>query len=91
MQGRLILRNAKDTIPLKVIGIYGTTYKYFINEMASGNTTFAATGVTYGAKLHGVKTTANGIIIHSMVTRSETGTFRYIKAYHGFARRVMNG
>jgi fructose-1,6-bisphosphatase II / sedoheptulose-1,7-bisphosphatase len=91
MQGRLILRNAEDVAALNSIGIEDATYKYSTNEMASGNITFAATGVTYGAMLHGVKTTSNGVVTHSMVTRSETGTLRYIKAHHDFARRGMNG
>jgi fructose-1,6-bisphosphatase II / sedoheptulose-1,7-bisphosphatase len=91
MQGRLILRNVEDAAALKAIGIEDATYKYSINEMAFGNITFAATGVTYGATLRGVKTTANGVVTHSMVTRSETGTLRYIKAHHDFARRGVNG
>jgi len=90
MQGRLILRNAEDLTALKATGIDDATYKYSMNEMASGNVTFAATGVTYGAMLDGVKTKTNGVVTHSMVTRSKTGTLRYIKAHHDFARRGVN-
>ena len=90
MQGRLILRNAEDLTALKAIGINDSTYKYSVNEMAFGHVTFAATGVTYGAMLNGVKIKANGVITHSMVTCSQTGTLRYIKAHYDFTRRYVN-
>jgi len=90
MQGRLILRNAEDLTALKAIGIDDSTYKYSVNEMAFGHVTFAATGVTYGAMLNGVKIKANGVITHSMVTCSQTGTLRYIKAHYDFTRRYVN-
>ena len=90
MQGRLILRNAKDLTALKAIGIDDSTYNYSVNEMAFGHVTFAATGVTYGAMLNGVKIKANGVITHSMVTCSQTGTLRYIKAHYDFTRRYVN-
>lgn len=91
MQGRLILRSADDAAAVKAIGIKEADYKYSVDEMASGNVTFAATGVTYGAMLDGVKTTPNGALTHSMVTRSQTGTLRYIKGHHDFSRRSLSG
>ena len=90
MQARLIARNDEDKKAINAFGIYDSTYKYSINEMASGKVTFAAKGVNYGAMHDGIKTKTNGIVSHSMVTRSQTGTLRYIKANHDFVRCGAN-
>ena len=45
---------------------------------------FAATGVTSGAMLKGVRRFAGGAVTHSMVMRSKSGTVRYIEAHHRF-------
>jgi fructose-1,6-bisphosphatase II / sedoheptulose-1,7-bisphosphatase len=91
MQGRLILQNLEDKLALKAVGIEDANYNYSINEMASGNVTFTASGVTYVAMLNGVKIKANSVVPHSMVTQSETGTLRQIEAHHDFSRRGVNG
>jgi fructose-1,6-bisphosphatase II len=43
---------------------------------------FAATGITSGEFLQGVRYTAHGAITHSIVMRSRSGTVRYIEAHH---------
>ncbi len=43
---------------------------------------FAATGITSGEFLQGVRYTTNGAITHSIVMRSRSGTVRYIEAHH---------
>lgn len=43
---------------------------------------FAATGITQGDFLGGVRYTANGASTHSLVTRSRSGTYRYVDAFH---------
>jgi fructose-1,6-bisphosphatase II len=43
---------------------------------------FAATGITSGEFLHGVRYTAHGAVTHSIVMRSRSGTVRYIEAHH---------
>ena len=91
MQGRLIRRNQDDTAACEAIGIKNPDHKYTINEMASGHVTFAATGVTYGAMLDGVKMSPTNAITHSMVTRSLSGTLRYITGHHNFSRRPQSG
>ena len=56
--------------------------------MASGNVMFAATGVTNGAMLRGVRRFGAGAITHSIVMRSKSGTVRYIEAHHNFMTKT---
>ena len=57
-------------------------------EMAKGDVMFAATGVTPGAMLRGVRRFGGGAITHSVVMRSHSGTVRYIEAHHNFAHKT---
>lgn len=50
--------------------------------VASDNVFFAATGVTSGELLDGVRYTAAGATTHSIVMRSRSGTVREIRARH---------
>ena len=50
---------------------------------------FAATGVTSGTMLQGVRRFAGGAMTHSMVMRSKTGTVRIIEAQHNFERKSL--
>ena len=43
---------------------------------------FAATGISGGSFLRGVRYTGHGAVTHSMVIRAKTGTLRYIESYH---------
>jgi fructose-1,6-bisphosphatase II / sedoheptulose-1,7-bisphosphatase len=49
---------------------------------------FAATGVTTGAMLRGVRLTKHGAVTHSIVMRSKSGTMRYIEGHHNFAMKT---
>ena len=61
-------------------------------ELASGSdVTFAATGVTDGSMLRGVKRHEGGATTQSIIMRSKTGTVRFIEAEHCFARKQMIG
>ena len=53
----------------------------------------AATGVTDGAMLHGVRYTPGGAVTESMVMRSRSGTVRRVEAQHAFAKldRITGG
>jgi len=51
-----------------------------------GEVFFAATGVTHGELLDGVRYTPGGASTHTVVMRSHTGTVRYITAHHRFDR-----
>jgi len=87
MQSRLVIRNNDEAAAAKAAGIEDVKRKYATEEMASGNVTFAATGVTYGAILNGVRTTLDGAVTHSLVMRSATRTLRLIEGHHDFLRR----
>ncbi|MDA0306448.1 MAG: class II fructose-bisphosphatase [Proteobacteria bacterium] len=86
MQGRLVFRNDDDRMQANDVGMEDPERKYSVEEMASGNITFAATGVTHSAMLEGVRHYSGGAITHSMVLRSMTGSFRLIECHHDFIR-----
>ena len=86
MQGRLVFRNNDQRTEAQRLGIEDLERKYATEDMASGNVTFAATGVTYSDMLEGVRHVPGGAITHSMVLRSRTGTLRFIEGHHDFIR-----
>ena len=86
MQGRLVIRDNGERQKVADAGIVDPAQKFSIADMASGNVTFAATGVTSGALLNGVTKVNNKALTQSLVVRSKTGTLRYVEAYHQFGR-----
>ena len=84
MQGRLLFRNDDEKARARKWGIEDLDRKYSMLDMAKGNVMFAATGVTSGAMLKGVRRFAGGAVTHSLVMRSKSGTVRYIDARHRF-------
>jgi len=82
MQCRLVI----DTEALRErtlkMGIKDAKKKYEIEDMVRGDCLFAATGVTTGPMLAGVKFGKDMIETDTVVMRSVTGTVRYIKAEH---------
>ncbi|MBC8339117.1 MAG: class II fructose-bisphosphatase [Rhodospirillales bacterium] len=90
MQGRLVFRNNDDRAAANAVGIVDNDRKYTADEMASGNVTFAATGVTHSAMLEGVRQVPGGATTHSMVWRSLTGTLRFVEGHHNFSRWPEN-
>jgi fructose-1,6-bisphosphatase/sedoheptulose 1,7-bisphosphatase-like protein len=60
-------------------------------EMAGGDVMFAATGVTNGDFLRGVRFTGEGATTHSVVMRSRTGTVRFIESTHRFKQKPNYG
>ncbi|SOD98001.1 class II fructose-bisphosphatase [Caenispirillum bisanense] len=88
MQGRLLFRNDDERARAKRWGIEDLNRKYKLLDLASGNVMFAATGVTTGAMLRGVRRWHGGAVTHSMVMRSKSGTVRYIEAHHNFDRKT---
>lgn len=85
MQARLVIRNDDERHKVAARGIEDTDRVYAISDMAFGGVTFAATGVTGGAMLMGVKRRHGAAMTHSLVMRSLTGTLHFIEAYHDFA------
>ena len=88
MQGRLLYENDEQIARARSMGITDPNQKYTIAEMAKGDVMFAATGVTSGAMLRGVKRFGHGAITHSIVMRSKSGTVRYIEGHHNFAMKT---
>ena len=91
MQGRLVFRNNDQRTEAQRLGIEDLERKYATEDMASGNVTFAATGVTYSDMLESVRHVPGGAITHSMVWRSVTGTLRYVEGHHNFTRQSTTG
>lgn len=56
---------------------------YAIDDMVHGECAFAATGITNGSLLKGVRFTRRGPVTTSVVMRSESGTVRWVTAHHG--------
>ncbi len=84
MQGRLLFEDSSQIDRAKGMGIADPSRLYQVHEMAAGNVMFAATGVTTGPMLRGVRRYATGAVTHSIVMRSKSGTVRYIEAHHNF-------
>jgi fructose-1,6-bisphosphatase II / sedoheptulose-1,7-bisphosphatase len=82
MQGRLILDNGEKVARAARMGISDPKRKYRERDMARGDVLFAATGVTDGNLLSGVKFGKMAIQTHTIVMRSSSGTVREIKARH---------
>jgi fructose-1,6-bisphosphatase II / sedoheptulose-1,7-bisphosphatase len=88
MQGRLLFSEEAEKERATRMGIVDFNRLYRTEELAKGNVMFAATGVTTGSMLEGVKRFPGGAITNSVVMRSKTGTVRYIKAHHNFTRKT---
>jgi len=87
MQGRLLFRNDDERGRAHRLGITDLNRKYGLLDLAHGDVMFAATGVTNGSMLKGVRRVHGGAFTHSVVMRSKTGTVRYVEATHDFTRK----
>ena len=88
MQGRLMYEDDAQIARAREMGVTDPKHKYTISEMAKGDVMFAATGVTSGAMLRGVRRLGDGAVTHSIVMRSKSGTVRIIEARHNFATKT---
>jgi fructose-1,6-bisphosphatase II / sedoheptulose-1,7-bisphosphatase len=88
MQGRLLFEDEAQIARAATMGITDPKRKYELAEMARGDVMFAATGVTTGPMLRGVRRFGTGAITHTLVMRSKSGTVRYIEARHNFATKT---
>ena len=82
MQTRLVIDSDALRERTLKMGIKDPKKKYEIEDMVKGDCLFAATGVTTGPMLTGVKFGKNLIETETVVMRSVTGTVRYIRAEH---------
>ena len=88
MQARLVFRDENEKARARRCGIEDFDRKYGLYDLASGDVMFAATGVTNGTMLKGVRRFSGGATTHSVVMRSRSGTVRYIEAVHNFDRKT---
>mgnify|MGYP000229873655 CR=1 FL=1 len=86
-QGIFRPRNQEEIERAKAMGVEDINKVMKINDLASGNVMFCATGVTDGTLLDGVKFKSWGATTHSIVMRSESGTMRNITAQHHFDKK----
>ncbi|MBK8159341.1 MAG: class II fructose-bisphosphatase [Rhodospirillaceae bacterium] len=91
MQGRLVFRNEDEKGRARKIGITDLNRKYDLLDLAKGDVMFAATGVTDGPMLTGVRRSTTSATTHSMVMRSKTGTVRIIEAQHNWTIKKPQG
>jgi fructose-1,6-bisphosphatase II / sedoheptulose-1,7-bisphosphatase len=88
MQGRLLFRNDDERGRARGMGITDLDRVYHLDDLASGDVMFAASGVTEGTMLRGVRRFPGGVITHSIVMRSKTGTVRVIETEHYLQRKA---
>lgn len=83
-QGRLLFRNDDERARARRWGIEDLDRVYHLNELAKGDCIFAATGVTDGSLLKGVKRLRGGrLTTETVVMRASSGTVRWVKSEHG--------
>src|SRR5688572_8394233 len=82
MQCRLVIDSEELRERTRKMGIKDPKKKYEIEDMVRGDCLFAATGVTTGPMLNGVKFGKDLIHTDTVVMRSVTGTVRRIIAEH---------
>jgi fructose-1,6-bisphosphatase II / sedoheptulose-1,7-bisphosphatase len=81
--GRLVFRNEDEKARARKWGIEDLDRIYKLEDLASGDCIFAATGVTSGSLLDGVKRFRDGrMTTESVVMRASSGTVRWIKGEH---------
>jgi fructose-1,6-bisphosphatase II / sedoheptulose-1,7-bisphosphatase len=87
-QGRLIFSEEEEKARARRMGVEDLNRKYLLDDLARGDVMFAATGVTDGSMLRGVRRFPGGAHTHSLIMRSATGTVRVIEAEHNFRRKT---
>ena len=89
IQGRLVFRNEDERARARRWGIEDLDRVYTLEDMAKGDCIFAATGVTDGSLLSGVKRRRGDCLrTESIVMRASSGTVRRVKGEHRLSRRA---
>jgi fructose-1,6-bisphosphatase II / sedoheptulose-1,7-bisphosphatase len=81
-QGRLLFRNDTERARAAKWGVTDLDRIYRLEDLARGDVIFAATGVTDGSLLKGVKRRKDRISTESVVMRASTGTVRWVRGEH---------
>lgn len=84
IQCRFAPRNEQEAEACLAAGILDLRRRFTLEELAGDNVMFAATGVTTGDYLRGVRFFSGGAMTNSVVMRSKTRTIRFIEAIHHF-------
>lgn len=87
IQGRLKFRNEEEKARAKKMGLEDLEQVLHMEDLAKGDVMFAATGVTNGDLLKGVRYVGGGAYTHSVVMRSYSMTVRFIEAKHNFRHK----
>jgi len=82
MQARFVASNEQQRERARVAGIADLDRKYSVRDMVTGDLAFAATGITDGSLLEGVRFTKDSVFTHTLVMRASTRTVRWIKTEH---------
>jgi fructose-1,6-bisphosphatase II / sedoheptulose-1,7-bisphosphatase len=85
-KGRLLFRNDDERARARKWGIEDLDRQYDLKELAKGDCIFAATGVTDGSLLEGVKRRRDKMTTESVVMRASSGTVRWVKGEHRIER-----
>ena len=89
MQGVLKFRNDDERARATRMGIADHERVFAVDDLAAGDVMFAATGVTDGFLMRGVRFTRTGAQTSSIVMRSRSGTVRYMETRHHFERHPV--
>ncbi|WP_094605277.1 Fructose-1,6-bisphosphatase class 2 [Sporomusa silvacetica DSM 10669] len=90
MQGRLWPEGDADIERAKAMGITDINKVFTLDELVQGDDViFAATAITQGDLLNGVRYFGGGARTHSLVMRGTTGTVRFVDAIHKFDKKPM--
>jgi fructose-1,6-bisphosphatase II / sedoheptulose-1,7-bisphosphatase len=87
MQTRLVIRSEEERICAAQFGLNDGRRKFALTDLVGGDVIFAATGVTDGVLLSGIKRVNGYSLTQSVVMRAASGTARYVRARH----RVSDG
>lgn len=90
MQAKLWPENDNDIERAKKMGITDINKVFTIDDLVKGDEViFAATAITQGDLLNGVRYFGGGARTHSLVMRASTGTVRFVDAIHKFEKKPM--
>ncbi len=84
-EGKIVYEDAKDRNEASLHGIQDFNKIYRVHDLIrSKEISFAATGITDGEFLEGVRFTPNGAVTYSFIARAETHTYRKLETTHFF-------
>ena len=89
IQGRLIPSNDEEVERCKKMGIDVNQVLYMDDFVKGEDAIFAATGVTDGELLRGVRFTGGYSETHSLVMRSKSGTVRFVEGRHSLKKKPL--